>query len=141
MCMLESMVVHHIRLVAFYKTRVFSGHSVEAVFLPCFIVKFMFGTNHYTKTALPRQHTGFLSLLIAISLPLFFLARCRVPSTVPQTSVAYFTRRAVKPKGYYAAVNASSSEDLFDSDDGDRASTSLRGADVYTVDRIVAERK
>ena len=51
-----------------------------------------------------------------------FLARCRVPSTVSQTSVAtmaYFTRRAVKPKGYYAALNASSSADLFDSDDGD----------------------
>ena len=108
----------------------------------------MFGTNYYTKTALPRQRICFLSLLIAISLPLFqtvsFLARCRVPSTVSQTSVAtmaHFTRRAVKPKGYYAALNASSSADLFDSDDGDRASTSLRGADVYTVDRIVAERK
>jgi hypothetical protein len=48
--------------------------------------------------------------------------------------MAYFTRQAIRPKGYYAALNACSSADL-------DAPSSLRGADVYAVERIVTERK
>ena len=81
-----------------------------------------------------------LSFEFPVSFLLSFLQTLPTSSSAAQT-MAYSTRRAVKPKGYYVALNATSTVDLIEAEeDGSKGPSSLRGSDVFAVDRIVAER-